>query len=137
MRTESFAIVWLTALLAALAVSRPGECQVITPGAPARGPVAVPEAEAPRSTSARELVKRYHRARQSLADENYAESSRLLQTVLESDEDVFFYPEEAQDKVEHSLKIEAQSLLGRMPAIGRAQYEQQHGPAARRLLDEA
>ena len=138
MRRESLAIVWLTALvLAALWVPRSAGCQVITPGDPARRPAALPEAGLPRSTSTRELVKRFHRARQLLVDENYAEGSRLLQTILESDEDAFFFPDQDHATAESSLKIETQSLLGQMPAAGRAQYERQHGPAARRLLDEA
>ncbi len=91
--------------------------------------VVAPDAEAPRSASTRELVKRFHRARELLADENYAEGSRLLQTILDSDEDVFFYPDQDHGAAERSLKLEAQSLLGQMPAAGRAQYERQHGPA--------
>ena len=138
MRTASLAIGWSTALLlAAVGVLRTAQGQVITPGGPARGTIAAPEADAPRSASTRELVKRFHRAQQLLADENYAEGSRLLQTILESDEDALFFPDQERGTAERSLKIEAQSLLGQMPAEGRAQYEQQHGPAARRLLDAA
>jgi hypothetical protein len=138
MRTESSAVLWLAAWgLAALWAPRSALCQVITPGGPPRGPVVVSEADAPHTTSTRELVKRIQRARQLLTDENYAEGSRLLQTVLESDEDAFFYPDQGQGASERSLKIEAQSLLGQMPLAGRDQYEQQLGPAARRLLEAA
>src|SRR5262249_4502704 len=35
------------------------------------------------------------------------------------------------------VKLEAQTLLGQMPAAGREVYEKQYGPAARRLFDEA
>ncbi len=141
MRTESLVVVWLTALLlAALAFARSAECQVITPGGPenpVRKPVQIPEAESSHSTSTRELVKRFQRGRQLLKDENFAEGSRLLQSVVENDEDVFFYSDQDHGKAEHSLKSEAQSLLGKMPPEGRAQYERQHGPVARRMLDAA
>ena len=135
---DSSVIAWLTALLlAAIGFQCSAQAQVITPGSPVRGPVVAAEADVPRGTSTRELVKRFHRGRQLLADENYAEGSRLLQTILDSDEDAFFYPDQDHGAAERSLKVEAQSLLGRMPAAGRAQYEQQHGPAARRLLEAA
>src|SRR5258708_1016362 len=120
MRRESLAIGWLTAsLLAALSVPCTAHCQVITPGGPARGTATAPEADAPRSASTRELAKRFQRAKQLLAEENYAEGSRLLQTILESDEDALFFPDQGQGTAERSLKIEAQSLLGQMPAQGR------------------
>ncbi|MFN0054491.1 MAG: PQQ-binding-like beta-propeller repeat protein [Planctomycetales bacterium] len=87
--------------------------------------------------SSRELERRFRRGRELLAEENFSEGTRLLQSVLETDEDEFFYLESDGESSERSLKFEAQSLLGGMPAAGRELYEKQYGPIARRLLTDA
>src|SRR5262249_30195765 len=68
---------------------------------------------------------------------SYAEGARLLQSILESDEDAFFFPDPENKSVERSLKLEAQTLLGQMSADGREVYEKQYSPAARRMFDDA
>jgi hypothetical protein len=137
MRVGSSALVWLAAfLLVELFLSRVANPQVPNPPSPAlRG--TTPDLEGPRGTSTRELVKRLNRGKQLLLEQNYAEGARLLQTILESDEDAFFFPDQDNKSVERSLKLEAQTLLGQMPTEGREVYEKQYGPAARRLFDEA
>jgi outer membrane protein assembly factor BamB/tetratricopeptide (TPR) repeat protein len=130
------AIVGLTVLALAGWVSPPpAGAQVIAPAAPGQPAVADPEGA--HQVSTRELVKRLHRARQLLEEQNFAEGVRLLQAILESDEDAFFFPEQENKTTERSLKLEAHALLARMPAEGREVYEKQYGPAARRLFEEA
>ncbi len=96
-----------------------------------------PDPEGAHVVSTRGLVKRLTRGKQLLVEQNFAEGARLLQAILESDEDAFFFPDQENKSVERSLKLEAQTLLGQMPAEGREIYEKQYGPAARRLFEDA
>ncbi|MBI3865453.1 MAG: PQQ-binding-like beta-propeller repeat protein [Planctomycetia bacterium] len=123
-------------LLAALTALRSSSAQVIVPGGGTGRGFPVETAGGP-SPSTRELQKRFDRARNLLADENYDEVARLLQTILDSDEDVFSRPDSQPEEAEQSLKLKAHRLFSEMPAEGRAAYERQQGPAARRALDAA
>src|SRR5262245_18712430 len=135
MRPGRLAYVCLTAgVLAGVSPATVASAQVITPAPP--GPPAH-DPEGAHAASTRELVKRLNRGRQLLEDKNYAEGVRLLQVILENDEDAFFYPDQVDKTKERSLKLEAQTLLGDMPEEGRDVYEKQYGPAARRLFEEA
>jgi outer membrane protein assembly factor BamB len=131
MRLGRSAFVWLTACaLAGLAFPE------AEPPASGRLSPTV-DLEAPHGATPRELVKRLHAGRKLLLESNYAEGARLLQSILENDEDAFFYPDQEDRSKERSVRLEAQTLLGQMPAAGREAYEKQYGPAARRLFDEA
>jgi outer membrane protein assembly factor BamB len=135
MRPGRSAYVWLTAaVLAGVSLPSAVRSQVITPAPPG---LPAPEPEGAHAASTRELVKRLHRARQLLEDKNDAEAVRLLQAILENDEDAFYFPDQEDKTKERSLKLEAQTLLGDMPEEGRDVYEKQYGPAARRLFEEA
>ena len=137
MRLGSTALVWLTVfVVAALSFPAAARSQVPDPPLPALRST-VSELEGPHVVSTRELVKRLNRGKQLLQEQNFAEGARLLQTIIESDEDAFFFPDQENKSVERSLKLEAQLLLGQMPAEGRETYEKQYGPAARRLYEEA
>src|SRR5262249_37564795 len=46
--------------------------------------------------SSRQLEKRFQRARELLAEANSVEATRLLQSILDSDEDDFFQPDGGQ-----------------------------------------
>src|SRR5579872_103596 len=119
MRHRSSAVVWLTAfVLAGVILLADASAQVFAPpGAAQPGPA--PDPDGSRGPSTRELVKRLNRGKQLLAEKNYAEGARVLQTIIESDEDAFFYPDPENKTVERSLKLEAQTLIGAMPAEGR------------------
>ncbi|HLJ12407.1 MAG TPA: hypothetical protein VKU82_14525, partial [Planctomycetaceae bacterium] len=139
MRQRISAVVWwLAAIALAVPIGPPRACAQ----APNRDRMAplqpiAPEADEPRGISTREMVRRLNRGKELLSEKNYAEGSRLLQSILECDEDAFFFADAQSKTSERSLKLEAQSLLGRLPPEGREAYEKQHGPAARRLLEAA
>src|SRR5258708_11844270 len=141
MRLGRSAFVWLTACaLAGPAFPDDAHAQVAAAEAepPASGRLSpAVDLEAPHGATPRELVKRLHAGRKLLLESSYAEGARLLQSILENDEDAFFYPDQEDRSKERSVKLEAQTLLGQMPAAGREAYEKQYGPAARRLFDEA
>lgn len=138
MRNRGCPIVWWAALLVAtLPAPDNASAQVIIYGGPAGGRSAPGDSGALSGPSTRELHKRFDRAQKLLKEENFAEASRLLQTILDSDEDVFIKSDEQPELAEQSLKLKAHLLFAQMPAEGRAVYEQQQGPAARRLLDDA
>ena len=138
MHWGSWAGAWMVVLAAAQLIGHcPASGQVIIPGSGAGLRTPAPEQETVRGTTSRELIKRFQRGKVLLAEENYAEGTRFVQSVLDGDEDAFFYPDPANRTKERSLKLEAEMLLGQMPAEGLAVYERQHGPAARRLFDAA
>ena len=138
MRNTHPQIVWLLALVVTvLAEPHSMRAQVIVPGRPAGAGSGMSDSSAATGTSTRDLSKRFDRAQKLMADENFAEASRLLQTILDSDEDVFLKSDGSTEIAEQSLKLKAHLLLARLPDEGRAVYEQQQGPAARRLLNDA
>src|SRR6185295_14596258 len=67
---------------------------------------------------------------------DFAESVKLLGTLLEGSEDYFFRPDPAKP-VYHSLKSAAGRLIGEMPQEGQRVYELTYGATARRMLDDA
>jgi outer membrane protein assembly factor BamB len=85
----------------------------------------------------RASMQRLATASKLFDEKRYGEAVRLLGSLLEAPEDYFFRPKGQQQQVYHSLKTEAQRLLGTMPAEGRESYETQFGAEAQRLLDEA
>ncbi len=84
----------------------------------------------------RNVNRALDKARQEIADENYADAVRLLADVLKIKED-FFYQREGQSANRVSVKAEARRLLGSLPLAGREQFELLSGVEARRLLDQA
>jgi outer membrane protein assembly factor BamB len=129
---------WLIVVVASLVAGpRPGQAQVFVPGQANKVRPAIPEASGPAGGSLREQSKRFDRAQRLLSEENFAEAARLLQTILDSDEDAFIKAESPAPAGEFSLKVKSGELLAQMPVEGLAAYERQQGPAARRLLDEA
>src|SRR5262249_38812551 len=101
MRPGRLACVWLTVVLAGASLASAIRGQVIRPVPP--GLPAEPEGS--HAASTRELVKRLNRGRQLLEDKNYAEGVRLLQVILENDEDAFFFPDQEDKTKERSLKL--------------------------------
>ncbi|MEX2560265.1 MAG: PQQ-binding-like beta-propeller repeat protein, partial [Pirellulales bacterium] len=84
----------------------------------------------------RATMQRLSKAQDLLKEKRFGEAARLLGSILEAPEDFFFQPNR-DEPIFRSLKSEAQRLIGRMPADGRAAYELQYGAGARRMLDEA
>ena len=84
----------------------------------------------------RETLKKLSEARRLLADDRYTEAVRNLGAILDAPED-YLVPSEKNSPIYHSLKSEAQRLIGQMPRKGREIYELQYGARARRMLDNA
>lgn len=124
------------AVFAGLVGVAPVSAQILPGGAPPKV-VAPPQEIAHQGPSPRELERRFHQAQELVASGDYVEGLRLLQSILDADEDAFFSPDRDRPQRESSLKAETRTLIGSLPAAGRAAYEKQYGPAARRLLAEA
>ena len=139
MRKNAAPLSVLLALITAgaLTVGFPrGEAAAQPPAVPT--PAADPaSASGTSNASNRQLIGRFRRVRELLAEESFSDASRILQSILETEDDLFFQPDESKDGPEKSLKGECQKLLGEMPAAGREAYEKQYGPVARRLLADA
>jgi outer membrane protein assembly factor BamB len=84
----------------------------------------------------RGVLRKLDQAKLLLQQERYAEAVRCLGSILDSSEDYFFKTNKA-GPVHHSLKSEAQRLLGQMPRAGSELYELQFGARARQMLNEA
>src|SRR5262245_62127149 len=96
MRARVSAIVRLAVLILAFAAPlTPARAQTVEPGA-ARPIRPSPETEASRGATARELTKRFQRGKQALEDENFSDAARVLQSILESEEDVFLSSDSRQ-----------------------------------------
>ena len=90
----------------------------------------------------RRLAQRLLKARELLADQQVLPAGRLLQSLIEHDEDVFFREPGADGADDpsapyRSLKLAAAELLGGIGARGRGAYELEYGTIARKLLETA
>ena len=90
----------------------------------------------------RRLVQRLVKARELMAQKQVQPAVRLLQSLLEHDEDVFFREPrpDGTDNVAapfRSLKLAASELLGTIGPRGREAYELEYGTIARKLLETA
>ncbi len=72
-----------------------------------------------------------------IKDHSWGEAAKLLQSLLDTKEDVFVEVKHGEATHWTSLKSEANRLLGTMPAEGRAFYELQFGARAKNQLAEA
>jgi outer membrane protein assembly factor BamB len=72
-----------------------------------------------------------------IKDQSWGEAAKLLQSLLDTKEDVFVEVKRGETTHWTSLKGEANRLLGTMPAEGRAFYELQFGAKAKNKLAEA
>ncbi len=84
------------------------------------------------------------RAERAIEEKRYGDAVQELSRILVPSEtdDLFEYSNQdyfvlKAGETPVSLRSEAQRLLGSLPAKGRAEFELQHGPEARRLLKEA
>ena len=84
----------------------------------------------------RRTLQKLTQARELIAKGRYGEAVQNLGAILEGPEDYFFQPQINQP-LHRSLKVEAQNLIGQMPAEGRELYELEFGAKARRLLETA
>ncbi len=84
----------------------------------------------------RELQAALSKAREYVDDGDYTVAVRLLQRVLETQED-YFELEEAGNPVNRSFKAEAQRIIGGMPEAGRKAYELNYGATAAKHLADA
>lgn len=90
----------------------------------------------------RKTLQSLRSAQEMLKENRFGEATRLLGAILESSEDYFYAPDrKAADpngqRVYHSLKHEAQRIVGELPPEGMEAYELQFGAAARKRLDES
>jgi outer membrane protein assembly factor BamB len=73
-----------------------------------------------------------------IKEESWAEASRILQSLLDTKEDVFIEVAGPKNTVKRvSLRQDADRLLGSLPSKGREFYELQYGPRAKARLAEA
>jgi outer membrane protein assembly factor BamB len=86
-----------------------------------------------RDRDAEQLLKK---AAGFLDEKRYSEAARALGAIIEAPED-FFYQPQADLSLHKSIKVEAERLLGSLPAEGRQAYELQFGSQAEELLNEA
>jgi outer membrane protein assembly factor BamB len=84
----------------------------------------------------REIVVRLNRARQLIAERQYAGAVRFLDEVL-AKQQPGAYQAELSRPIYQSLRIEAQRVLSMLDDDGRAAYELMCGAEARRALDAA
>ena len=84
----------------------------------------------------RELQAALSKARTYVEDGEYTVAVRLLQRVLETEED-YFELDNAGNPVSRSFKAEAQRIIGSMPNEGRQAYELNYGATAAKQLAEA
>jgi outer membrane protein assembly factor BamB/tetratricopeptide (TPR) repeat protein len=84
----------------------------------------------------RRTLQKLTQARELISRGRYGEAVQNLGAILEGPEDYFFQPQINQP-LHRSLKVEAQNLIGQMPADGRELYELEFGAKARRLLETA
>jgi outer membrane protein assembly factor BamB len=88
----------------------------------------------------RHTLQKLADSKKLLAEGRFAEAVRYLGDILEGKEDFFLPPEKSREKnsaIHHSLKTEAERLIGKMPREAREMYELQYGARARGMLDEA
>lgn len=76
--------------------------------------------------------RKIQEARRLLAQQEWSQAIRLLQSLLDSKEDSFL-PDEA-NKRHVSIRVEANRLLGTLPKEGRQFYELEFGSQAKALL---
>ncbi|MBL9122688.1 MAG: PQQ-binding-like beta-propeller repeat protein [Planctomycetaceae bacterium] len=117
--------------------------QGVRGGAILRGNVVLNAGQGPQSLDEvasfakdRTTEQRLKKARDLLDEKRYAEAVQALGSIVEAPEDFFYQPQQ-DSPVHHSLKAEAQRLIGAMPAAGRQSYELQFGARAQQMLDEA
>src|SRR6516165_3769879 len=122
------------------------------PGAPAPAKPGGPEAAKEEMTDAlsistdRKSQKSIDAAQDLIKEENWAQAASILQKLLESKEDIFVEVErrtkgpdgkEQVTRQRTSLRVEANRLLGTMPAKGLEFYELQNGARAKADLAKA
>lgn len=84
----------------------------------------------------RTTVRLLSTAKELLENQRYSEAVRHLGRILDAEQDYFFQPD-PQQPFHRSLKAEAVSLIGRLPADGQEAYQLQYGAQARQMLSEA
>jgi outer membrane protein assembly factor BamB len=84
----------------------------------------------------RSTLQRLSNARELLDSGRYGEAVRYLGAILESPED-YFVQSPGRQQIYHSLKAEANALIGGMSGKGRESYELQYGAQSRRALNQA
>ena len=82
----------------------------------------------------RATLKRLEQSQKLVAEGRYAEAARGIGAILESPQD-FFYP--PTSLTPHSLRAQAQQMIGQMPREGREAYELEYGALPRQALDKA
>jgi len=137
------AVAWATAFAACSSQSleAQGRLRVVPlPGRP-RQSVADGQSRMVHITN-RRLAQRLLKARELLKQKQVQPAIRLLQSLIEHGEDVFFREPSADGRENplapyRSLKLAAAELLGTIGVQGRRAYELEYGTIARKLLETA
>ena len=91
----------------------------------------------------REVSRALKKAQEAIAAEEYGDALYALDKIICGDkqqgeaEDYFYQPDEKNEGVFRSLKVEAQQIIANLPPKGRDLYEVGYGPEAKRLLASA
>jgi len=143
LRVVAAVVAWAIALAACSSQSLQAQVRLRVipfPGRPGQ-PTADRQARMVHITN-RRLAQRLLKARELLKQKQVQPAIRLLQSLIEHEEDVFFR-EPAADGSDNpqapyrSLKLAAAELLGTIGAQGRSAYELEYGTIARKLLETA
>ena len=128
---------WLAIIVIAIAAlpSR-GQIQIAVPGRPSTGPDTALRG-GNLFTPSREKTRALRQAREFIKGENYADALRILQALIDSESDAFFFEDvERRDKFV-SLKAESMRLIESLPPKGRSVYELKYGLKAQTALEDA
>lgn len=107
-------------------------------GGPAAGSQPQPsEPEVGMILADRTLQVNLSRAAELLAEQRYAEGIPLLQEILDSENEIAYPIDTPERKLLRNLRIEAERLVGGMPAAGLQSYELFCDAAARNALEDA
>jgi outer membrane protein assembly factor BamB len=88
-------------------------------------------------TPSRERTLALRQARDFITGEKYADALKILQTLIDSDNDTFFFEDADRRDKFLSLKGESMRLIETLPKKGRDVYELTFGLKAQALLKEA
>lgn len=118
-----------------------GLAQMAVPGAPGAGRE-TEFTDAITLPTDRQAKKRIEAAEDCIRDEDWGTASRLLQSLLDAQEDVFIQVKRKDVQGRETLqwtsvRSEANRLLAALPSKGLEFYELQYGTQARGLLNEA
>ncbi|MFQ5731182.1 MAG: PQQ-binding-like beta-propeller repeat protein [Planctomycetaceae bacterium] len=122
-------------VIVAAALPAFGQIQIAVPGAPSSGAPGLRGGNL--FTPSREKTRALRQAREFIKGENYADALRILQALIDSDNDAFFFEDVERRNKFLSLKAESMRLIETLPVKGRNVYELKYGLKAQTMLEDA